>query len=319
MHTFAMPDILGEDFSQQRFEMGRDYSGEVCSTLVRRIPIIESKRAVLYIHGYNDYFFQSEMANRFYDSGYNFYAVDLRRYGRSLMPNQRPFEVRDLSEYFEDIEAALRTIRSEGAEEIILMGHSTGGLIASLYCKRHEAAPRVEGLILNSPFLDMNFGWFMESVVAPIAALIGRWRPDWTLSEGDEKPSAYYESLHIEQRGEWSYDTSLKSKGGQPIQFGWLNAIYQGHREIQEGANISIPILLLYSDNSVTQSDWTPAHQSGDSVLDVADIAKYGDRLSRNVTHGVIEGGMHDLALSNPRAREKFYHTIFEWLKENGL
>ena len=32
--------------------------------------------------GFNDYFFQAEMGRQFADSGYNFYAVDLRRYGR---------------------------------------------------------------------------------------------------------------------------------------------------------------------------------------------------------------------------------------------
>ncbi len=44
---------------------------------------------------------------RFVDSGFNFYAVDLRRYGRSLEPWQYPFDVRNQREYFADIDSAL--------------------------------------------------------------------------------------------------------------------------------------------------------------------------------------------------------------------
>lgn len=65
--------------------------------------------------------------------GYNFYAMDLRKYGRSILPNQTPFYCKSLTEYFADIDTALATIRSEGNKKILLMAHSTGGLITPLY------------------------------------------------------------------------------------------------------------------------------------------------------------------------------------------
>ena len=39
------------------------------------------------------------------------------------------------------------------------MGHSTGGLITSYYLYHRKGLPGVQGLILNSPFLDWNAGW----------------------------------------------------------------------------------------------------------------------------------------------------------------
>ena len=90
-----------------------------------------TRDAILYVHGYNDYFFQRELGDSVNARGYNFYALDLRKYGRSLRPHQDAFFCKDLGEYFADIDTALATIRSEGNERIWLMGHSTGGLITS--------------------------------------------------------------------------------------------------------------------------------------------------------------------------------------------
>ena len=78
------PDLLGAPFQQTTVSLPRDYAGEPVCTVVRAVPDSCSGRAVLYVHGYNDYFFQKQMAMQFLSHGYSFFAVDLRRYGRSL-------------------------------------------------------------------------------------------------------------------------------------------------------------------------------------------------------------------------------------------
>ncbi|MFI3290104.1 MAG: alpha/beta hydrolase [Rikenellaceae bacterium] len=312
----AAPDkLLGDNFETQTFEMGEDYSGSVRSTLINRVPRLDTDRAILYIHGYNDYFFQADMANRFYDSSYNFYAIDLRRYGRSLDSTQTPFEVRDLKEYFADIDSALMVVRQQGAKEVILMGHSTGGLIASYYCgTQNNDTPPVDGIILNSPFLDMNLGGFMESVLVPIVSTIGRYFPNFKVSGGGS--SAYFESIHKDYHGEWDFDATLKLKYSTPITAGWIRAIHTAQKSVQAGCNIEIPILLIYSDKSYNNSEWSPEYQISDSVLDVVDIKKYGSQLGADVTHAQIKDGLHDLVLSNKKAREETYSRIFQWLSE---
>ncbi|MFI3270079.1 MAG: alpha/beta hydrolase [Rikenellaceae bacterium] len=305
------PDTLGDGFTAERFEMGSDYSGEVHSTLVRLRPFVESERALLYIHGFNDYFFQSDMAHRFRDSGYNFYAVDLRRCGRSLTASQRPFEVRELSEYFEDIRAAVEAIHQDGAKDITLMGHSTGGLIAA-YFVGTEQDTQINQVILNSPYLSQNVSWFLGKVAIPIVAAVGKCFPD--IEVQNDTSTLYFESLHNDAQGEWSYDTRLKMRYSPPITAGWLRAIHTAQMSVQQGYNIETPILLMYSDKSLITDHWQAEVQQSDIVLNVRDIAKYGSKLSRNTTHAQIENGMHDLILSAPEVRENAYRAIFSWL-----
>jgi len=96
------PDILGNGFENETLSMNHDYEGKVVATLVRKKAEKPSTKAVLYIHGFGDYFFQEEMADQFIQHGFNFYALDLRKYGRSLMPHQTPCFCKDITEYFEE-------------------------------------------------------------------------------------------------------------------------------------------------------------------------------------------------------------------------
>lgn len=308
------PDILGEGFEQMTLKMDDDYDGEVVATLVRHNPQDNTHRAVLYVHGYNDYFFQREMAEEFAEQGWNFYAVDLRNYGRSMIEGQTPFKVYDLDEYYADIEGALDVVEAEGNKEIILMGHSTGGLITSLYCHDKGDKCRVDGLILNSPFFDMNLDSFLEDFALPVISGVGKLFGNLTVMSGNNDISAYSKSLLRTYFGEWSYDTSLKFSTSQPYTAGWLRAIHKGHVKLQEGLDIPCPVLLMYSDNSVMGNEWTPAHQRGDSVLDVKDIALYGGNIGEDVEAKEIKDGLHDLVLSREDVREEVYQTIFEWI-----
>lgn len=111
-------DLLGDGYEARYINEGTSFDGPVLCTLVRRKAPGHSGRAVLYVHGFNDYFFQKEMGREFNERGINFYAVDLRRYGRSLRPWQYPFDVRDMQEYFTDIDSALSQIRRDGNTDI---------------------------------------------------------------------------------------------------------------------------------------------------------------------------------------------------------
>ena len=50
------PDHLGDGFMMHRVALPDDYSGKVRATVVRKLAR-DSRRAVVYVHGYNDYFF----------------------------------------------------------------------------------------------------------------------------------------------------------------------------------------------------------------------------------------------------------------------
>ncbi len=315
MAQYYSPDVLGDGFEQHTFVMPDDYQGEVVSTLVRKQAADTIHRAVLYVHGYNDYFFQREMAQRWIDEGYNFYAIDLRKYGRSLREGQWEYEVRDMSEYFADIDSAMSVIRREGNRQVVLMGHSTGGLTTSLYCHARRDKQCVDALILNSPFFEWNFNALYRNVLIPAVAFIGQIFPQWGLPDAT-KISAYAMSLLQEYHGEWTFDTSWKRLMSRGERFGWIRAIDRGHQIVHNEMQLTCPILLMHSDKTISGSEWTPEFQTGDAVLNVDHISYYGKKIGDDVTEVVIRNGLHDLFLSNPTAREDAYEIVFQWLNE---
>ena len=306
------PDHLGDGFMMHRVALPDDYSGKVRATVVRKLAR-DSRRAVVYVHGYNDYFFQTEMANRMVDSCFNFYAVDLRKYGRSLLPGQVRFEVRDLAEYFPEIDSVMTIAVRDGNTSILLMGHSTGGLITSYYMAkgRGDRFP-VRGLILNSPFLDMNLSPFLEDVAVPLVSFVSPVLRNIKVSESDG--NAYAQSLLRRYHGEWDYNTRWKLEYSPDLYSAWLGAIHKAHVYVQQGTDIRVPILLMYSARSVSGSTWTPDFNDADAVLDVNDIARYGQLLGADVHHLRVHGGLHDLVLSRRPVREALYKAIFRWI-----
>ncbi|MDE5826635.1 MAG: lysophospholipase [Duncaniella sp.] len=315
------PDILGDGYEMRHVSQPDDYTGPVTSTIIRklcpavRIDSTRTHRGVLYVHGFNDYFFQAEMGNRFVDHGYDFYAVDLRRYGRSLKEGDKPFDIRNMTDYFQDIDSALVDMQREGLTEVILLGHSTGGL-TSAYFESREHPEVIKALILNSPFLDWNLGW--KEKLIPSICLLGKIWPTFKISQG--KSTAYAESLLKQYHGEWDYRTDWKKIQSPPVTAGWIRAITMAQKALRGGkADIRVPILLLYSSASIEGSEWTPAHDCADGVLDVKDIKKYGSQLGPEVTCVRVEGGLHDLVLSAKNVREPLYRYIFSWLERKGF
>lgn len=308
------PDILGGNYISRIINMPDDYDGKVICTLIKKPALPDVKQAILYIHGYNDYFFQKELGDSIEAHGYNFYALDLRKYGRSLLPHQDAFFCKNLSEYYADIDTALSVIKGEGNDRIILMGHSTGGLISSIYLY-DTGETYINGLILNSPFLDMNMSPFLENIATPLISFMGRIFPRIVVQKNGSH--SYAHSLLAEHKGEWDFNTEWKKVNGHPKRAGWIKAIHQGHKKVQNKVSLKSPILLLSSDKSFREKDeWHDLYSKSDIVLDVDDIRKYGTRLGDNVTYVSIPDGIHDLILSKPKPRKQVYHTIFEWLDE---
>ena len=289
-----------------------DYEGKVTCTLVRKLADKKSNKAVLYIHGYCDYFFQEEYAEQFTKRGINFYALDLRKYGRSYLPHQVIYNMRSLEEYFPDVDAALEIIQKEGNDQVLLNAHSTGGLIASLYANQRKDSKYFDAIFLNSPFLEMNMSWFKRKIAIPLIAKKGLKKPDKTIK--GSSLAFYGESLHKDYRGEWEYDLSIKPIVSPDVNYGFIRALYVGHSEIKNKLHITQPILVMHSDKSIQSKTWKDDFYSSDSVLDVGDIEKYAYYLGNQVKTITIKDGMHDLVLSKTPVRQEVYRNLFDWL-----
>ncbi|MFZ0142592.1 MAG: alpha/beta hydrolase, partial [Aeromicrobium sp.] len=181
------PDVLGDGYEQQVLELGDDPDGQgqIVGTLVRREAPANPLGAVLYVHGFTDYFFQTELADFYTERGFTFFALDLRKCGRSRRPGQTPHYVSDLR-YYDDAELsrALAAVRHEtGDAPVLLSGHSTGGLVLSLWLDRLNAGEGgsrgagISGLVLNSPFIDLPGKPSMRSWGTQWARVMAKIRP----------------------------------------------------------------------------------------------------------------------------------------------
>ncbi len=301
-------------FEYRTLDFPADYDGPVAATLIRAsFPAQDTRRAVLYVHGYIDYFFQEHLAEAFVAHGYRFYAVELRKYGRSLREGQHPDFARSMYEYYPDLTESIRHIREEGASGIVLLGHSTGGLLAALYADDGPQREAIRCVVLNSPFLEFNTTWFKKHVQIPLAALVSIVFP--FAHKKNELSPLYARSVHKHYRGEWDFDTSLKPIEGIPLYFSWLRAVRNGQRRIRRGLHIAVPVLVMSSDKSYFGKTWSDELFESDSVLNVEDIRRRAPKLGQCVTYVAVEGGMHDLFLSREAVRTEAFRIVFGWLE----
>ena len=307
-----------DGFEVTTIDLPPEDDGVLVATLVRHVREDVSRRAVLYVHGFIDYFFQSHVAEAFAERGWDFYALDLRRYGRSLRAKNRPNYCADLTEYDEELNAAIAIVREEeGHETVVLLGHSTGGLIASWYLHRREALGRsagdVQGLMLNSPFFDFAVP-VPRRYLLPIISTIGAVLPK--LFDPNAISAYYGRSLLWEHHGEWSYDQRWKPIKGFPAYFGWVHAVRVAQHAVARGLRIRCPVLLQHAGRSmVARGGWKDDYLSADIVLDVAHMQALGPTLGANVTLESIDGGIHDLYLSREPVRTVALDTALAWLE----
>jgi alpha-beta hydrolase superfamily lysophospholipase len=328
------PDVLGSHFEQLTLPLGSDDEGEVVATLVRHQPKplpwwtwpwkaqppgVASGADVLYVHGWSDYFFNPELAQYWSNIGARFFALDLRKYGRSIRPWQTPGYITDLADYDADIEAALAAMghgptEADGgasARPLILLGHSTGGLTLSLWATRHPG--RAAALVLNSPWLEFQASRIAREALAPVVGWGARVNPMGPMPNVDL--GFYTRTIAKEQDGEWEYSHEWRPDRSFAAHPAWLTAVLAGHATVAAGVDVGAPVLTLLSARSTIQPRWDDAMFSTDIVLVVDDIAERVLKLGPEVAVARIDGALHDVFLSRKAVRAAAYAAITRWLR----
>ncbi|MCW2752069.1 MAG: alpha/beta hydrolase [Aeromicrobium sp.] len=319
-------DELGAGYQKQTIPLGVDPDGEgtIDATLVRRTAPDTVDAAVLYVHGFSDYFFQEELADFFTERGFAFYALDLRKCGRSRHDGQTGHYVSDLALYDAELDEALAIIRAEtGDKPVVLAAHSTGGLILPLWLDRLNKRPGgvastgIVGVILNSPWFDLQGKPWMRTVGTRLIAATAKVKPKSVIKL--PPTDAYGTSLHVSAHGEWEFNTAFKPLNGFPVTYGWLTAIRKGQAKLHKGLDIGVPSLVLRSSKTVFARSWSPEIDEADAVLDVKQIAQWAGCLGDSVTSIPIAGARHDVFISKDVARKAAYDAVDSWLRTTLL
>ena len=354
----SVDSSLGTPFRRYAMHTMPVYGKEFHSTLIeypygssKGTDSLAAKSAhgiILYVHGYNDYFFQRELAEKADSAGYAFFAIDLHYCGRSLLPGDARGDMRNMREFFAELDYAVelaRVITKERAESLalmseqaniadttgreqrlldvsqrayslpmVLMGHSQGGLLTAFYADQRPEE-KFAALVLNSPFFDFNFNWLVRNLAIPVVSEIAILLPDFSIGSSGNPNYAY--SLDRKYYGEWLYNTEWKSES-RPEQFlGWVRAIHKAQQELHEGLDVKAPTLVLHGDCSEDGEEWSEAYTHCDGVLDVEHIEKWAPKVGPNVKTETVAGGLHDLFLSRKAVRDEAYAKAFRFIDES--
>jgi alpha-beta hydrolase superfamily lysophospholipase len=307
------PDVLGRPYYAETIALPADGEGEVVATLVRRkVPKRRSRKAVLHVHGFCDYFFQTAAADFWVAQGYDFYALDLRKYGRSLLPHQTPNYTADLAEYDAELgEAMLRVVERDGHDHVVVSGHSTGGLITLLWAERTR--PDLAGMFMNAPWVDLKGSFLLRTAGTRAIDQVGARRPRQEVPRS--VTGLYGRSIHRDHDGEWDFDLAWKPVESWPVYAGWLRAVRRGHALVQRGLSLDVPVLVMSSARSSTPRAWGPEVSTTDTVLDVDQILRHAPRLSTHVTIVRVAEALHDVTLSRPDVRTRVFDELGRWLQ----
>jgi alpha-beta hydrolase superfamily lysophospholipase len=304
--------------------LGPDPAGEgdIVATLIRRGPETGLEHAVLAVHGYTDYFFNTALADHFANRGFTFYALDLQKCGRSRRDGQTPHFITDLAQYHTELERALAVIGEQArpghAVEVLMYGHSAGGLIVPLWLDRlrrrnAKAHAGIGGLILNSPFLDLQGPAILRiGMTSAMIAGLSRVRSKGVVRSPSK--GGYGTSLHRDYGGEFDYDLQWKPLGGFPITVGWLHAVRRGQARLHRGLDVGVPNLILRSDHSVRETTDPSSMQRGDAVLDVTQIGRWAGCIGNRSAIIPVADAKHDVFLSLQEPREVAYRELDLWL-----
>ena len=271
--------------------------------------------AVLYVHGFSDYFFQTALADFFAARGLAFYGLDLRKSGRARRPGQTPHFASDLAQYDDELDRSLEIIAAaHPGLPVTVVAHSTGGLIIPLWLDRRRRAGRsapIAQLILNSPWFDLQGKPVHRGALTQALRVLAKAQPFRALPL---PLGVYGATLHVSRTGEWDFDLGLKPLDGFPVTIGWLNAVRRAQARLHLGLDVGVPSLVLRSDRTHFASTYSDASDRADTVLDVAQIARWAGCLGGETTIVPIAQGRHDLFLSLEPSRERAYAALTTWL-----
>ncbi|WNG89581.1 alpha/beta hydrolase [Mycobacterium sp. ITM-2016-00317] len=314
------PDVL-PGYVRRTFALGPDPDGEgeLVATLVRRGQAEPSARhAVLVVHGFTDYFFHTELADHFAARGFDFYAIDLHKCGRSHRAGQTPHFTTDLRRYDAELDAALDVVAAAGPVRVLMYGHSAGGLVVSwwlhrLRSRRPELHRHISGLVLNSPWLDLQGPAVLRTpAVSATLTAMRRLRKNSVVRRPGQ--GGYGATLHRDYGGDFDYNLQWKPVGGFPVTYGWIHAIRRAQARLHRGLDVGVPNLILRSDHSVREVADPERIQRGDAVLDVGQIARWAGCIGNRTTIVPIADAKHDVFLSLPEPRRAAYAELDRWL-----
>lgn len=236
-------------------------------------PESPQKKAVILFHGGHEHSGRFTPVIEALDvPGVSFFGWDARGHGRS--PGRRGY-ARSFQDLVSDASAFVQAVSTEfgiSPEDMAIMGHSEGGVIASSLVLDHQ--PPVRGMVLGSPALRIKLYLpFSYSLLR----LWARVRPEGSVNSFVVSSMLTHD---LEERAQRDRDPLIARPIGVKV---LLDMLDEGNRLVQQAPSIKIPTLTLSAG-----SDW---------VVRLSTQRRFFSRLGSSHREHIIYPG--------------FYHEVF--------
>ena len=280
-----------------------------------RAPTDPPRRAVLHVHGFCDYFFQTE------------YAAVVGR-ARLRLLRARPAQVRPLAARRTTPPATSTTSRSTsrsstrpgtaspratGTTRSILSAHSTGGLTAALWAERASSDP-LAGMVLNSPWVDMHGPFWLRLGARRRSSQLGSDQPKREIPRSRQRDLRPQPAPRPRRRVGLRPGAGSRSSRGRSTPGGCARSA-AAHAELHRGLDVRVPGpgAHLRRDRrdrrrcptrcTAPTSCWTSRRSGGGRPP-----------WARTSPSSSVDGALHDVVLSRAEPRARVYDEIDRWL-----
>jgi alpha-beta hydrolase superfamily lysophospholipase len=266
------------------------------ATLVYKTKPGNSKM-LLWFPGRNDMWSHVHVLQPILDAGFDLYAVEHRKQGRSQFGSTAgdfsiTAHVSDHRLVLEEQNAGFAfALANKPYEKVVLYGHSTGGLEVSNFLREGDERARISACVLNSPFLDWGAMSGLNELILdgmdelfPVISLFkGAAEQAQLMPLGGlpTEPSAFTARLWLQYP---SIDLRARNAQTNVVTAGWAAASSEMHEELLAMTPTAIPTLLMHSD--------------GDVALDSTEMPKLAGNLSTNLTCKFVPNCRHDMLMS---------------------
>jgi alpha-beta hydrolase superfamily lysophospholipase len=117
----------------------------------------------------------------------------------------------------------------------------------------------------------------------------------------------YWQSVSSEAHGEWQLDPAWRPRASFPIR--------AGHAAVERRLHIREPVLVMLSDRTRIQIEWSADMMEADAVINVEETAGRALRLGRRVSVYRYPGALHDVFLSRRAVRVEATRDLAAWVE----
>jgi len=239
------------------------------------------RAAIVLVHGVAEHLGRYEhVGAALADRGFDVRGSDLRGFGKS---GGRRAYVENFSDYATDLVDDIATARELGVP-VALLGHSMGGLIASLYAVSTDPQPDL--LILSAPAIDAE----LPKAKVAMARLLVRVLPKLTVSNGLDGAQLSRDSSVGER---YFADPLVNSKSTIRLGIELIEAMENARSSVHR---ITVPTLVI--------------HGGDDSIVDVTFSEPYA--ALADSTRVVFDGFRHESF--NEEGGTLAVSTISDWI-----